>query len=432
MRSLPRSVRSTSLLAAVLLVAGGCLPLGAQEAKTDDKPAVTTSVADYGALLGKIKSAQDRAARWLHTHQNPDGGYGPYGDTFRIANASDVGITSYVLYALSRHPRRYTEEDGPFISAAVDLLLQNQQKNGAFYDPRDPTLLNYKTSVALLALRHLDRSRYADAIGRGHSFIRAGQFAEGSGYDRSRHVSYGGHGYGSGLRPDNSNTQFSLESLAETGLAPNDELWSRAEVYLRRSLNSKTVDPLVVRAGIGTTGDGGARYSPNSTRGPVETLDDGTRVFSSYGSMSYAVLKSFLYAQVDRNDPDVQGLAKWLANNFTVRENPGMATPENPGAGRHGLFYYYQTMAKALRLWGEARLVDDSGTSHHWAPALAEHLMSIQKPDGSWQNVSDRWWENLPSLDTAYAMVALASCADQLKDEMKRAATGGVGGKPAQ
>jgi len=40
--------------------------------------------------------------------------------------------------------------------------------------------------------------------------------------------------------------------------------------------------------------------------------------------------------------------------------------------------------------------------------------MKLQGPDGHWQNTSGRWWENLPTLDTAYAMIALSLCRDDL------------------
>jgi len=191
--------------------------------------------------------------------------------------------------------------------------------------------------------------------------------------------------------------------------------------FVSRSLNSKDVDPLLKEYGIGTTGDGGARYAPNMTRGPEETLDNGTRVFSSYGSMSYAALKAFLYAKIDKSDPRVQGLFNWISRTFTVRENPGMATSANPKAGLYGLFYYYHTMSKALALYGEPVIRDANGAEHHWAVELGQHLISLQHKEGFWVNTSDRWWENLPALDTAYAMVSLVECLEALGREGSQA-----------
>jgi squalene-hopene/tetraprenyl-beta-curcumene cyclase len=203
----------------------------------------------------------------------------------------------------------------------------------------------------------------------------------------------------------------------------SDEFWKGLVLYVSRCQNSDTVDPLLAELGIGSSRDGGMRYAPNDTRGPVETLDDGVRIFSSYGSMTYAGLKSLLYARVDRDDPRIQEAFRWISNNFSVRENPGMATKSNPAAGKHGLFYYYHTMAKALSVYGEPVLVDARGVQHEWARELAAHLLSLQRPPGFWQNTSDRWWENIPELDTAYAVVALVECLESLDRPVRPATT---------
>jgi len=34
-------------------------------------------------------------------------------------------------------------------------------------------------------------------------------------------------------------------------------------------------------------------------------------------------------------------------------------------------------------------------------------VISLQKPDGSWVNENNRWWENDPVLVTAYSLLAL-------------------------
>ena len=380
--------------------------------------ALSARAAAQEDVQGAIKSAMDSGARFLQTAQNPDGGYGPYGD-FRIEAASDVGITAFVLNALVLHPRRYVEADGPFISRAVDFLLSKQQADGAFYDLRDPTLKNYKTSVCIMALSNLNPTRYSAQLKRAEGFVRAQQMDETLQYDADAHVAFGGYGYGSGLRPDLSNSQFSLDAMAAMGVSPSDELWKKAVVFASRCLNTEEVDPLLRELGVGTSGDGGARYGPNITRGPSETLDDGTTVFSSYGSMSYAAFKAFLYANVDQSDSRVAGLIDWIGNNWTLRENPGMATPTNPAAGKHGLFYYYHTMSKALALLGQPTIEDSKGIEHRWAAELGTHLVRLQKDDGSWLNESDRWWENLPALDTAYALISLRECLDQLASEAK-------------
>jgi squalene-hopene/tetraprenyl-beta-curcumene cyclase len=99
-----------------------------------------------------------------------------------------------------------------------------------------------------------------------------------------------------------------------------------------------------------------------------------------------------------------------------------MATKANPKAGLHGLYYYYHTMAKTLSVYGQPIITDGRGVKHHWARELATHLASIQKPEGYWVNDSDRFWENLPTLNTAYALIALSICKEELARESQAAA----------
>ena len=361
-----------------------------------------------------IQAAADKGAAWLATQQNSDGGYGPFGD-LRVKNASDVGITAFAIYALAKSGAATRAESAASVARAVDFLLRNQQENGAFYDPKDPTLQNYKTCVALLALNALDRVKHAGAIKKAQAFIKAQQFDEDDGYKPGENVGFGGIGYGSKQRPDLSNTQFALEALAESGLSGTEELWKKAVVFVARCQNSKTVDPLLEKMNIGTSKDGGFRYTPDETRGPSESLDTGPKIFSSYGSMTYAALKSLLYASASKDDQLVKDAFDWISRNFTVRENPGMATKANPKAGQQGLYYYYHTMAKALSLYGQPIIKDDKGVGHDWARELGEHLISLQSPEGSWKSTSERWYEEIPVLATSYAVVALVECKASLE-----------------
>ena len=202
--------------------------------------------------------------------------------------------------------------------------------------------------------------------------------------------------------------------MREAGFSASEPFWKKLELFVSRCQNNPKGDALLGKSGIGSTKDWGFRYAPNDTRGPSESLDDGSLAYSSYGSMTYQGLKSLLYADIDKKDPRVQGAFKWISDNFTVVENPGMRTLGNPKAGLQGLFYYYHTMAKTLSVYGESVLGDSKGAKRIWAAELSDHLMKLQAEDGHWKNTSGRWWENLPTLDTAYAMIALSLCRDDL------------------
>jgi len=42
-----------------------------------------------------------------------------------------------------------------------------------------------------------------------------------------------------------------------------------------------------------------------------------------------------------------------------------------------------------------------------WREELVKKLIALQKPDGSWVNANNRWWENDPVLASSYALLAL-------------------------
>ena len=361
-----------------------------------------------------IKDALDKGVKFLVKNQNADGGYGPFGGESRVKNTSDVGITAFIVYTCAIHPRKYQVVDGPFMSKAVKYILSYQQPDGGFYHPKDPVLKNYRTSVALMALVKLDRVGYSESIRRARAFIVSQQRNERTNHSKGEHLSFGSVGQSGAQRGDLSNAAYAAEAMREAGFSASEPFWKKLQLFVSRCQNNPQVDSLLGKSGIGSTKDWGFRYAPNDTRGPSESLDDGSTAYSSYGSMTYQGLKSLLYANVDKKDPRVQGAFKWIADNFTVSENPGMRTPGNPKAGLQGLYYYYHTMAKTLSVYGESILVDSKGVKHNWAEELSGHLMKLQGEDGRWENTSGRWWENLPTLDTAYAMIALSICRDDL------------------
>ena len=70
--------------------------------------------------------------------------------------------------------------------------------------------------------------------------------------------------------------------------------------------------------------------------------------------MTYAGLKSMIYAGLRPDDPRVKAASEYITRHYTVDENPGL--------GQKGLYYYYQTFAKTL---GPARQADLRGRLGH-------------------------------------------------------------------
>ena len=122
----------------------------------------------------------------------------------------------------------------------------------------------------------------------------------------------------------------------------------------------------------------------------------------SYGSMTYAGLKSMIYAGVGPDDPRVKAAFAWAQKHYDLTANPEM--------GSAGLYYYYHTFAKALDAMKLDVIEDASGVKHHWRNELAAEILKRQRPDGSWINSNSRWLEGEPSLVTGYALLTLSYC----------------------
>ena len=149
--------------------------------------------------------------------------------------------------------------------------------------------------------------------------------------------------------------------------------------------------------------DGGFVYTAanggSSMAGPP---DDGGGL-RSYASMTYAGLKSMIYAGLAKDDPRVKAALSFITRHYTLDENPGL--------GQLGLYYYYHTFGKAMAALGEDSFTDTSGKAHAWRRELFEALKSRQHENGSWSNDTDRQFgERDPDLATAFALLTLSYC----------------------
>jgi squalene-hopene/tetraprenyl-beta-curcumene cyclase len=351
------------------------------------------------AQAAEVAQALERGAEFLLA-QRVDGGWG-------FDGRRDAGITAMATGALLAlaEPRR------PEVQAAIvenlDWLGALQHDDGSIHEGQ---LANYVTSAAVLALVRGGREADAPRVERAAAFLKGLQADEGEGYSEGDRY-YGGVGYGGDERPDLSNLQMALEALHVAGTSPEDPVFQKALAFLQRCQNrSESNDLALVVEGktVAAGNDGGAGYAPGESKAGFVELPDGTRIPRSYGSMSYALLKGYLFAGLSKEDPRVQALWKWLRENYTLDVNPGFQASDDPTAAYQGLFYYFYTMAKALDLLGEPMITDAAGKEHDWRGELAGRLVAMQRQDGSWVNDNaPRWFEGNPVLATSYALLTL-------------------------
>jgi len=119
-----------------------------------------------------------------------------------------------------------------------------------------------------------------------------------------------------------------------------------------------------------------------------------------------------LRSGLEADDARVQAVLDWLGKHYTWDENPGFRKlveqqPERKDAPFFGLYYYYMTAAKALRLADITTVTTPTGP-RDWRKDLTIALLKRQREDGSWLNSqSPRWEEGHPVLATAFATIAL-------------------------
>jgi squalene-hopene/tetraprenyl-beta-curcumene cyclase len=349
-----------------------------------------------------VVASMRRGARFLAAAADEEGRYGAPGDP-------NPGITAMVLAALQTLPEPRGDDVQKTIDAGVAWLLSLQNDDGSIHDGR---LANYTTSAAVLAFARGGRPEHREALLRARDFLVSIQQDEDYGYDAESDYHYGGIGYGSSERPDLSNLQMALEALHASGLDQDDATYAHARRFLSRTQNRSESNDVEIPGGEGTIrsgDDGGAGYLPGDSKAGFVTLEDGTRVPRSYGSMTYALLKCFVFTGLPKDDPRVVAAYDWCRRNYTLDTNPGFVATADPTVAYQGLFYYFYTMARALAVFGEPTLVDGAGVAHDWRAELCGRLLAMQdRTDGSWLNPnSPRWYEGNPILATAYALLAL-------------------------
>ena len=365
-----KSLKIVSLASVFILACVGCLL--AQDAQTPAKSLQATVDAGAAFLVQKGQAENGSFSEHL--------GLGP---------------TGLALAALLQNGR---SADDPAVAKGLKYLLDSVQPDGGIY--KSGTFYrNYETSTSLLALAAANRDgKYDAVIRRAEAFLKNIQWDESEDIDPAN-VNYGGAGYGSHKRPDLSNTSFLLDALKSAGTKKDDPAVQKALVFVSRCQNLETKYNTTPFAGKDP--DGGFYYTcaAGGESKAGKTPDGGLR---SYSNMTYAGLKSLLYAGVDRDDPRVKAAVSWIRKHYTLETNPGL--------DGQGLYYYYHVFAKALDALGEDTFTDADGKKHDWRKELAAALAKRQQPDGSWINPVTRWCEGDPNLVTAYALLALSHC----------------------
>jgi squalene-hopene/tetraprenyl-beta-curcumene cyclase len=358
----------------------------------------------YESLKQEMRQSIARGNTWLISQQKPAG------------NWDDEGLpalSALALTALARDPNLDRNAAFPApLETGFTWLLAQQKEDGGIYNRG---LAVYNTATAVTALVASGREAYEPAIVRARKHLIDNQWDIGQ-KKETDNKNDGGVGYGSkNDHTDMSNTYLAVEALAlskkviedgKHGDQPDLD-WDAAVKFLSRCQNLEETNDQDF-ASSDPNNKGGFVYAPGQSKAGEEKLPNGRTALRSYGSMTYAGLLSFIYAKLSPSDPRVTAIKEWLGKNYTLDENPGM--------GDEGVYYYYQTMSKALSAANIDALPLEGGKEADWRGDLGVKLLSSQREDGSWVNKNGRWMESNPVLVTAYTVLALEQIYDSIPE----------------
>jgi len=367
----------------VLLILTGlvCLPLATGGFSQEKDSGGITSQSE----LDVQDRMQKAAVAFLRQSQAPDGSF---------SAQAGPGVTGLVASALLSIG---VPEEDPMVRKSIEYLLKTKKESGGLH-AEGSRHANYETCLAMMALSKINKDgKFDQVLTSAQKFVKGEQWDEGEGIS-PKDPAFGGAGYGSKSRPDLSNTAFFIEALRSTGVAESDPAIQRALAFVNRCQNLES--PANDTPFASKLNDGGFYYTPANGGDSMAGKDEATGGLRSYASMTYAGLKSMLYAGVSPEDNRVKAAVKYLSKNYSVTSNPGM--------GPAGLYYYLQTMSKALGVMGRDSFETQDG-ARPWKKDVIEQLSKTQKVDGSWTNPEPRWMEGDPNLVTAYALLTLAN-----------------------
>jgi squalene-hopene/tetraprenyl-beta-curcumene cyclase len=262
-------------------------------------------------------------------------------------------------------------------------LRKLSKPDGGIYAQDIP---HYITAVSIMTLTAAGQPQDRPLIQKGARYLADHLLDEGEGVKPDDKF-YGGMGYGGtsdGGRADIISLEYGLRAMKEAGLAANDPAWDKAIKFLQRTQNNSETNDQKWAAN-----DGGFIYYPGYSQ-----VTNTTR---SYGAATYAGIMSYAWSNVKKTDARVQSVQKWIRNNYTVDENPGL--------GQKTLYYYYMVFAKAMQAMGDDVITDAKGQRHNWREDLAKKLVALQNKDGYWVNSDPAELQNNKVLVTAFSLM---------------------------
>jgi len=371
-------------------------------------------------ITAQIDTALTRAADYLADAQSPDGRwrsetYGCFKEGF--------ALTPYVMSCLPFIPCRRERLDEAF-DRGVDALLNAVDEHGNIdTGPRPLGFPVYTAASAARVVALVDKSeRNLAAQQAWLGFLRGHQLGRNLGWAPDDDA-FGGWGFAvyAPKRPEDPSvldpfaksnlaaTVFAAAAMKSARVPSNDAIWSDILIFVTRCQNF----PDHPDAADARFDDGGFFFAPGdgvgNKAGIAGTDRFGRTRYRSYGSMTGDGLRALLCCGLDADHPRVVAARLWLEQNFSTETNPGEFAEDRRVLQNATYYYYLWAVAHAFTRLG----IDEINGPHgriRWAEVLAEQVIKLQRPDGTWANRYTDAKEDDPLVATPWAAAVLANC----------------------
>lgn len=323
------------------------------------------------------KDPIEKAIDYVFSKQKPDGSFR---SELNVSMSGGQVLTPFVLYAISFCDPSYTKKHSTSIEKAMQFLKSQIDSDGGIgFRTEAPEYPTYAMTLAILALRKLDPKFNTEKI---VAKLKSVQLVETLGWDE-KDPEYGSFDYGGPLakkpfynRPDISKTAFAIEAINN----PNDESVKKALKFVNKVRNKDK--------------DSGFFFTTSER----ESFMNKAGIGVSYGTATCDGLRALVCAGI--NDNSVTAALNWLKSNLSVEIPGGFKTADQKTFALGMIFYWTFSIS-----WIHSKFKLDA----EFIKKLKNKLISMQKPDGSFQNEFGIMKEDDVLIATPLSIIALAN-----------------------
>lgn len=380
---------------------------------------------DRAVLVRRIDAALQKAGEYLLTKQADDGAW--YSETYGSLRRCPA-MTPQVMSALLFLPQTGERGQEAYQRATASLLRPINKEGKLDITDREWSFPVYTAASASRVIAHPKQTEGQIPLAKRRmaqraylAYLKQRQLLEPLGWEKDD-PAYGGWGFSIGLprKPEGKHVSVTINPLECSNLAatlfgigalrsaaalnPNEPPDFKAVLtFVKRCQNYKSGDPRF--------DDGGFFFMPDfaeMNKAGVAGIDrHGKRRLRSYGTMTADGLRALVRSGLPCDHPRVVAARRWLERHFSATENPGKF-PADRRVLQNATYYYWAWSVSHAFLALRQPTIETPDGPIDWSTELAERLLELQRPDGSWANRFTDAKEDDPLIATSWAASTLA------------------------